>query len=171
MAERSPDMVQVQLRLQGGHPYLSVAVDEDAILAMARKIVKKRFKRLSKPLEEVALVEDYLTHQLGNREQEVFACLFLDQQHRLITYRELFFGSISQANIHPREIIKVALQSNAAAIIAVHNHPSGNPKPSAADIEITREIKDALALVEIRLLDHFIVAGLQMVSLQQLGKC
>lgn len=171
MAERSPDMVQVQLRLQGGHPYLSVAVDEDAILAMARKIVKKRFKRLSKPLEEVALVEDYLTHQLGNREQEVFACLFLDQQHRLISYRELFFGSISQANIHPREIIKVALQSNAAAIIAVHNHPSGNPKPSAADIEITREIKDALALVEIRLLDHFIVAGLQMVSLQQLGKC
>jgi len=171
MAESDSTAAGVRLHLGKQQTTLSVPLDEDAILAMARRIIKKRFKRLSKPMEDVALVEDYLTHQLGNREQEVFACLFLDQQHRLITYRELFFGSISQANVHPREIIKVALQCNAAAVIAVHNHPSGSSKPSRADIEMTRQIKEALALVEIRLLDHFIVAGLQTVSLQALGKC
>ena len=158
-------------QLKKEKPMLSVPLDEENILALAHCILKKRFKQLSEPLEEIRLVKAFLISQLARKEQEIFACLFLDNNHCLIDYRELFFGSINYTAIYPREVVKLSLSLNAAAVIAVHNHPSGQSKPSTTDIEITEDLKKALALMDIQLLDHFIVAGLEMVSLKEMGKC
>ena len=100
---------------------------------------------------------DYLTLKMRDYEHEVFACLFLDNQHRVIAFEELFFGTIDGASVHPREVVKRALHHNAAAVILVHNHPSGITEPSAADKRITRELKTSLGLVDVRVLDHFVV--------------
>ena len=101
--------------------------------------------------------KDFLRFKLSQQEREVFAVMLLDSQHRLIEYKEIFFGTIDAASIYPREIVKAALQHNAAAMILSHNHPSGIPEPSAADISITKRIVDALALIDVRVLDHIIV--------------
>ncbi len=97
---------------------------------------------------------DFLTAKLRDLEHEVFCCLYLDKRHRLIEFQELFRGTIDGASVHPREIVKLALQRNSAAIIVAHNHPSGVAEPSQADELITQRVKEALALVDIRLLDH-----------------
>ena len=101
---------------------------------------------------------DFLIAQLRAHEHEVFACAFLDNQHRIIHFEKLFHGTINHSTVYPREVVKRALYHNAAAVIAAHNHPSGTPKPSQADQEITSHLKKALALVDVRLLDHFIIA-------------
>ena len=108
---------------------------------------------------------DYLTMRLGAREHEVFTILFLDSRHRLIDCLELFRGTIDGASVHPREVVKEALKRNAAAVILSHNHPSGVAEPSQADEIITTRLRDALALVDIRVLDHLIVAGDVVTSL------
>ena len=100
---------------------------------------------------------DFLTARLRDLEHEVFCCLYLDKRHRLIQFEELFRGTIDGASVHPREIVKLALQRNAAAVIVAHNHPSGVAEPSQADELITQRVKEALAIVDIRLLDHIIV--------------
>jgi DNA repair protein RadC len=102
-------------------------------------------------------------------EHEVFCCLYLDKRHRLIHFEELFRGTIDGASVHPREIVKLALQRNAAAIIIAHNHPSGVAEPSQADEMITQRVKDALGLVDIRLLDHIVVGDGVSVSLAERG--
>jgi DNA repair protein RadC len=112
---------------------------------------------------------DFLTAKLRDLEHEVFCCLYLDKRHRLIEYEELFRGTIDGASVHPREIVKLALQRNSAAIIVAHNHPSGIAEPSAADELITQRVKEALALVDIRLLDHIIVGDGVSVSLAERG--
>jgi DNA repair protein RadC len=112
---------------------------------------------------------DYLAANLRDLEHEIFCCLYLDKRHRVIEYKELFRGTIDGASVHPREIVKMALQRNAAAIIVAHNHPSGVAEPSQADEMITRRIKEALALVDIRLLDHIIVGDGSCVSLAERG--
>src|ERR1700690_1195937 len=112
---------------------------------------------------------DYLSARLRDLEHEVFCCLYLDKRHRLIQFEELFRGTIDGASVHPREIVKMALQKNAAAIIVAHNHPSGVAEPSQADELITQRGKEALALVDIRLLDHIIVGDAQCVSLAERG--
>jgi DNA repair protein RadC len=94
---------------------------------------------------------------LGYQEREVFAVLFLDSQHRLIEYQELFFGTIDAAAVYPREVVKAALDHNAAAVIFSHNHPSGVSQPSQADIAITEKLKKALNLIDVRTLDHIII--------------
>jgi len=99
----------------------------------------------------------FLMTQLRDRAYEVFCCLHLDNRHRLISFEEMFRGTIDGASVHPREVVKQALSNNAAAVIFAHNHPSGVAEPSAADELITRRLKDALALVDIRVLDHFII--------------
>ena len=99
----------------------------------------------------------YLTLKMRNYPHEVFACLFLDNQHRVIAFEELFRGTIDGASVHPREVVKRTLHHNAAAIILVHNHPSGGSEPSHADRHITEELKSALALIDVRILDHFVV--------------
>src|SRR5574343_791004 len=104
-------------------------------------------------------VRDWLRLQLAHRPKEVFMALWLDAQNRLIKAEELFIGSLTQTSVYPREVVKAALAHNPASVILAHNHPSGNVEPSHADETLTRSLKDALALVDVRLLDHFIVAG------------
>ncbi|MEZ8076857.1 DNA repair protein RadC, partial [Vibrio sp. FF112] len=107
-------------------------------------------------------------NQLKAYEREVFAVMFLDNQHHLISFEELFFGTIDSASVYPREVVKAALKTNAAAVIFAHNHPSGDATPSQADKRITQRLKDALALVDIRVLDH-IVIGDSAVSFAERG--
>ena len=112
---------------------------------------------------------DFLTAKLRDLEHEVFCCLYLDKRHRLIEFEQLFRGTIDGANVYPREIVKIALQRNCAAVIVAHNHPSGIPEPSHADELITQRIKEALGLVDIRLLDHIIVGDGLAVSMAERG--
>jgi DNA repair protein RadC len=112
---------------------------------------------------------EFLRAKLRDLEHEVFCCLFLDNRHRLIQFEELFRGTIDGASVHPREIVKLALQRNCAAVIIAHNHPSGIAEPSRADELITQRVKEALALVDIRLLDHIIVGDGASVSLAERG--
>jgi len=112
---------------------------------------------------------EYLRAKLRDLEHEVFCCLYLDNRHRLIQFEELFRGTIDGASVHPREIVKLALQRNCAAVIVAHNHPSGIAEPSRADELITHRVKEALALVDIRLLDHIIVGDGTSVSLAERG--
>ena len=104
-------------------------------------------------------VRDWLRLNLATRPREVFMALWLDAQNRLLKAEELFVGTLTQTAVYPREVVKAALSQNAAAVILAHNHPSGIAEPSAADELLTRSLKDALALIDVRLLDHFIVAG------------
>ena len=112
---------------------------------------------------------DFLMARLRDREYEVFCCLYLDNRHRLIEFEELFRGTIDGASVHPREVVKQALQWNSAAVIIAHNHPSGIAEPSQADERITLRVREALALVDIRLLDHVIVGDGTCVSLAERG--
>lgn len=113
-------------------------------------------------------VRRYLLLQLGNVKQEVFAVLFLDNRHRLISFDKMFHGTIDGASVYPREVVRLALHHNAAAVIVAHNHPSGVAEPSRADEQITKRLVDALALVEVRVLDHMIV-GEKVVSFAERG--
>jgi DNA repair protein RadC len=114
-------------------------------------------------------VRDFLTVHLGSLEHEVFAVLLLDARNRLIEFVELFRGTIDGASVYPREVVKLALTKNAAAVLIAHDHPSGVSEPSHADELITRRLKDALALVDIRLVDHIIIAGGEAVSFADRG--
>ncbi len=111
----------------------------------------------------------YLSNRLRGRRQEVFACLFLDNRNRVLTYEELFYGTIDGASVHPREVVSRCLEHNAAAVILAHNHPSGVAEPSRADEQITRRLQQALELVEVRLLDHMIVGDGEITSLAERG--
>lgn len=115
-------------------------------------------------------VRDYLCLKLGGLNREVFMVLFLDAQNRIITSEEMFTGTLTQTSVYPREIVKRALQHNAASVIFAHNHPSGITEASRADELLTAELKKALALVDVRVLDHFIVAGNKTLSFVQEGK-
>jgi DNA repair protein RadC len=115
-------------------------------------------------------VRDYLAVQMRDYQREVFVVLLLDTRHQLLEYRELFQGTINGASVHPREVVKLALSKNAAAVIVAHNHPSGNAEPSKSDIAITRSLKTALNLMEIRLLDHFVVGRGDVTSLADRGQ-
>ncbi len=117
----------------------------------------------------VELVKNYLSSELRHQSREVFAVLLLDNQHRLIRYQELFQGTIDAANVYPREVVKLALQKNAAAVIFAHNHPSGVAEPSQADRRITERLQQALSLVDIRVLDHMVVGEGQVVSFAERG--
>jgi DNA repair protein RadC len=113
--------------------------------------------------------QDFLLATLRDRRHEVFCCIFLDNRHRVLAFEELFRGTIDSTTVYPREVVRQALDRNAAAVILAHNHPSGVPEPSDADRLITRRIRDALELVDIRLLDHFIVGDGSCVSLAGRG--
>ena len=140
----------------------------DEILGAARQIVDARSQR-GMSFREPAAACDYFRDRLGNQEREVFAAVMLDTRHRLIEYVELFFGTIDGAEVHPREVAKCALRLNAAAVIVAHNHPSGETEPSAADRAVTLRLKQSLALLDIRLLDHVIVGGCESLSMAGKG--
>ncbi len=111
----------------------------------------------------------YLMARLRDYPHEVFACLFLDTRHRVICYEELFHGTIDGASVHPREVVRRALQHNAAALIFAHNHPSGIAEPSDADRRITTRLRDALGLIDVRVLDHFVIGDGEPVSFAERG--
>jgi DNA repair protein RadC len=115
------------------------------------------------------IASDYLRAQLAQQKREVFAMLMLDSQHQLIAYREMFKGTINSAAVYPRELVKQAMDDNAAAVILAHNHPSGVAEPSQADIQITQRIKQAFALVDVAVLDHFVIGHSSAVSFAQRG--
>ncbi len=143
-------------------------VQLQATLEMGRRHLDERLRRgnaLSNPQD----TQRFLCAKLRDYPHEVFACLFLDNRHRVIQFEELFFGTIDGASVHPREVVKRALHHNAAAVILAHNHPSGIAEPSRADRQITRRLHDALALVDIRMLDHFIVGDGQFTSFAERG--
>lgn len=142
---------------------------EDAVIAEALAILMRRMGQKGAWLTSPACVRDYLRVTLMNREREFFACVWLDSQHRVVCVEELFAGTLTQTSVYPREVVKRALAHNAHAVIFAHNHPSGCAQPSAADELLTRDLKAALSLVDVRTLDHFIVAGASMVSFAERG--
>lgn len=139
-----------------------------AVLEMARRHLSASLQT-GNALTSPGLVRQYLSARLRHHQREVFAVLFLDNQHRLITYAELFHGTIDSASVYPREVVKEALARNAAAIILAHNHPSGVAEPSQADRRITERIQAALELVDIRVLDHMVVGDSEVVSFAERG--
>jgi DNA repair protein RadC len=140
----------------------------DEVLAAARAVLAQRVRR-GAALDAPRRTREFLAIRLGTLPHEVFCCLYLDTRHRLIDCVELFRGTIDGASVHPREVVKEALARNAAAVIVAHNHPSGVAEPSQADELITRRLRDALALVDIRVLDHLIVAGPDVISFAERG--
>ncbi|HZO23611.1 MAG TPA: DNA repair protein RadC [Steroidobacteraceae bacterium] len=131
-----------------------------ATLKAAMELTRRHFRehlRAGSTLNAPDATRRFLIAQLRDRPYEVFCCLFLDNRHRLIAFEEIFRGTIDGASVHPREVIRQTLLHNAASVIIAHNHPSGSLEPSAADEHVTRRLKDALALVDVRVLDHFIV--------------
>ncbi|MEW8201851.1 MAG: DNA repair protein RadC [Candidatus Thiodiazotropha endolucinida] len=139
-----------------------------AVLEMARRYLHEQLET-SGSLTTPEQTQDYLRVRLRHYAYEVFSCLFLDNRHRVIRYEELFRGTIDGANVHPREVVRRALELNAAALIFAHNHPSGMAEPSRADRQITQRLKDALALVDIRVLDHIVIGEGEAVSLAERG--
>lgn len=139
-----------------------------AVLEMARRHLQAQLER-SNILENPEATRQYLASRLRHHPHEVFACLFLDNRHRVIAFEELFRGTIDGASVHPREVVRRALHHNAAALILAHNHPSGVAEPSRADIQLTRRLTDALALVDIRVLDHLVIGDGEGTSLAERG--
>ena len=139
-----------------------------AVLELSRRYLHEVLLR-SNPLESPQATEQYLKSILRDNPHEVFACLFLDTRHRVIAFEELFHGTIDGATVYPRVVAEKALRHRAAALIVAHNHPSGVSEPSLADQAITRRLKDALALLDIRLLDHFVIGEGTPVSMAARG--
>ncbi|MBK1889475.1 DNA repair protein RadC [Undibacterium sp. 14-3-2] len=139
-----------------------------AVLELARRSIHEELQ-INASLSSPQAVKHYLQLLIGNKTHESFAVLFLDTKNRLITSEELFRGTLNHASVYPREVVKTALQHNAAAIILAHNHPSGSCEPSDADVRLTQTLKQALALVDVRVLDHFIIANPDVYSFAEHG--
>ena len=139
-----------------------------AVLEMARRHLQESLQR-GVAFESPETVRSYLTARLRDQPREVFLVLFLDHRHRLIAAEEMFLGTLAEAAVHPREVVRRAMQHNASALIVAHNHPSGVAEPSVADEQLTRRLRDALALLDMRLLDHFVVGEGMPVSLAERG--
>ncbi|MBB5319730.1 RadC family protein [Marinobacter oulmenensis] len=139
-----------------------------AAMEMARRVMDEPLRQ-GDPLRSPEDTRRFLTSRLGTYPHEVFAGLFLDNRHRVIRYRELFRGTIDGAAVYPREVVRQALEENAAAVIFAHNHPSGVAEPSPADVSLTRRLKEALGLVDIRVLDHMVIGHGEVISLAERG--
>ena len=157
-----------QINETSGHFEVLRPVTTAEILSMAKKLIRSKFVR-GQTLTTPEATRNYLIMELSLLEQEVFYCIFLDNQHRVIKAECCFKGTIDGANIYPREVLKRALKLNAKALILAHNHPSGISEPSEADRAITRRLIDALGLVDIRVLDHFIIGGTESFSFAEHG--
>lgn len=143
-------------------------VQLQAALELTERYLETSFTR-GDAISDPGMTRRYLKGKLRGYAQEVFACMFLDNQHRLISYEELFFGTIDGASVHPREVVRRVLRHNAAAVIFAHNHPSGVAEPSQADRRITERLKSALALVDVRVLDHMVVGDEEVTSFAERG--
>jgi len=158
------EIVKIESGFVFGRP-----VSEDEILYLAKSITAARLIRAGPQLSSSQLAGEYLTHLIGSNGREVFLVVFLDAQHQIIASEELFQGTINCSPVYPREIAKRVLFHNAAAVVLAHNHPSGNLTPSDNDKLVTTRVKDALALIEIRVLDHLILAGTNWFSFADSG--
>lgn len=156
------------VRDASGHYRVSGRLSEEEILREAQRIIERRFQCrhvLPRPDEAKAFVIAKLALSLN----EVFAAIFLDNRHRVMAFETLFTGTINGCSVHPRVVVQRTLAINAAAVIFAHVHPSGEPEPSAADITTTRRLVEALNLIDVRVLDHLVVGGAQVVSLAERG--
>lgn len=153
-------------RVMADGSYVEASTQE---IVEAAKVAMNRKLRRGATLSSPKVVRDFLAVRLGALEHEVFGVVLVDNRNRLIEFVELFRGTIDGASVHPREVVKLALAKNAAALVICHDHPSGVCEPSRQDEAITRRLVDALALVEIRVLDHIIVAGGECVSMVERG--
>lgn len=142
---------------------------ENRVIEKALQILDQRIFTRGPELTSPSLVADYLKLQLAQQDHEVFGVVFLDAKHRVLQFEVLFHGSIDGASVYPRQVVKRALAHNAAAVILTHNHPSGRPQPSQADRTLTARLKETLALVEVRVLDHLIVGEGRPLSLAEYG--
>jgi len=146
---------------------------EAKVLTKALELIKSKMvvsgKLLTSPCLVTSAAKVYFTLTHANKENEVFSVMYLDNQHRLIAIVDEFFGTIDGASVYTREIVKAAMKHNAAAVVLIHNHPSGIPEPSRADIEITNRITNALGLVDVRVLDHIVVGKDSTVSFAERG--
>ena len=143
-------------------------VEQQRLVAMALTVMEHRYQPgafMGSPVEAKA----YLRLRLAERQAEVFACLFLDTRHRVICFEEMFQGTIDGASVYPRVVVQRALEVNASAVVLTHNHPSGDPEPSPADITLTQRLKGALGLVDIRILDHIVIGAASTVSFAERG--
>ncbi len=140
----------------------------EEVLQQARRVLSQRVRR-GATMSSPEAVKDYLRVQLGVLEHEVFCVIFLDAQHRIVALKEMFRGTVTQTSVYPREVVKESLAVNAAAVILAHNHPSGVAEPSRADEFLTQSLRQALALVDVRVLDHLVVAGADVTSFVELG--
>lgn len=142
---------------------------ENDIVTAALAVLTARLRRHSPVFDGPQDVRNHLVLALATKPHEVFAVMFLDSQHRLIAFEEMFRGTLTQTSVHPREVAVRSLHHQAAAVVLAHNHPSGSPQPSTADEVLTKTLKTTLALVDVRVLDHFVVAGLNTTSMAELG--
>lgn len=142
---------------------------EDRAIYRAMGLLESRLRKPGKTLNATSTVRQYLALNLAGYDREVFSVLWLDTQHRLIEAEHLFAGTLSQTSVYPREVVKRALHHNAAAVIFAHNHPGGCAEPSQADRLLTDALKQALALVDVRVLDHFVIAGSDTTSFAEKG--
>lgn len=142
---------------------------EDATINLALTILEQRLRIATDSVASPQTAKDYLTLKLAAREREVFGVLWLDVRNRVIAFEELFYGTLTCSAVYPREVVKSGLHHNAGACIAFHNHPSGFPEPSVSDKQMTSMLKKALAMVDIQLVDHLIVAGMKTLSFAESG--
>ena len=156
--------MKVQTETSPEYIVKSSNTEQDAIIASAKRILESRLRTFGVAFTSPDLVKDFLLIKLSALESERFDVLFLNSQNKLIEHIPMFCGTIDGASVYPREIIKKALELNASALIIAHNHPSGSLVPSHADKDITKKIKDAAELMDIRLLDHLIVGGMDTYS-------
>lgn len=151
-----------------GQYVVTGTVTAEAIINMAKSLLNRQYAK-GRKINAAQDSKDFLTLKLAHLEHEVFAVIFLNNQHKVIAFEELFRGTINASSVYPREVVKRGLQLNAAAVILSHNHPSGEPDPSQSDENITSQLVSALQLVDIRVLDHIIVGGDQTTSLAERG--
>lgn len=142
---------------------------DDQILARAAEILRARLREPGKAITSPGIAKDYLKLTIGQLEHEVFVVMFLDSQNRIIAAEEMFRGTVNCTSVYPREVVKTALRHNAAAVMLAHNHPSGTVTPSTADEHLTRTLDSALKLVEVRVLDHFVVGAQECYSFAENG--
>lgn len=145
------------------------AAADDAVIEQALRVPEGRMRAHGPLLTSPQAVRDYLRLRIADLEHEVFVVLFLDAQHRLIACEEMFRGTLAQTSVYPREVVKATLRHNAAAVVLAHNHPSGVAEPSRADELLTAALKQALALVDCKTLDHFVVGGDKTISFAERG--
>jgi DNA repair protein RadC len=155
------------LFIRDGEAYREASSQD--VLDRAAALMAQRFRTGAPVLDSPDRTRQYLRHQIGALPYEVFGILLLDNRHRLIRSEILFRGTIDGASVHPREVVRVVLESNAAAIVAFHNHPSGQASPSHADELVTRRLREALQLIDVRVLDHLIIGDNQGYSFAETG--